>query len=620
MTRQAKHFLPFGPFVLDPAERVLLRNDQPISLTPKAMETLLALVDNAGHITEKDRLLKQVWPDTFVEEATLAKNISTLRKALGDSTESEDYIQTVSKRGYRFVAAVSRLDETPVQEPPVSKDARVRWAGLAVLILAVTGMGIAYFGRDREQALAHTAANKVTLAVLPFENLSGDTAQEYFADGLTEEMIGQLSRLRPDRLAVIARTSAMKYKGVRKGVAEIGGELHADFILEGSVRREGNRVRITAQLVRVIDQALFWTETYEREMRDVLALQGEVAHAAAGRIGIELREDKNADLSSNASVSADAYEKYLKGRFFWNKMTVDGYQKAIEHFDSAVRRSPKYAQAYAGLSDSYASLGLWQTPGKEALGHAKAAADKAIAVEETLADGHASRAFIAMSYEWDWETADREFKRALELNPGYAFAHHRYGYLLMLRGRWNEAGEELNRARALDPLSMIINANVGFRFYLMRQYDRAIAHGKKNLEMDADYPLLHGYLGEAYVMNGQYPEALAEFEQTKGTPGGTAAFGYTYGRMGRAREARQQLTALREEAKQTFVPAYYVALLYTGLGEKDEAFRWLDRAYEERSGFLMEIHADPMFDLLRGDPRFRALTTRLGSQPVLPVK
>jgi TolB-like protein/DNA-binding winged helix-turn-helix (wHTH) protein/Tfp pilus assembly protein PilF len=627
-SKPQKHLYGFGPYRLDAGERVLFREGRPVPLTPKVVEILILLVENHGHITEKEELLGRVWPDTFVAESALAKNVSVLRKALGGVEDA--YIETVAKRGYRFVAEVTTLEresaavqiETARIQAPPSRSLVLVLAGAAAFLAA------GLFGWQRWQppspesgspSKAAEASSKARLVVLPFENLSGDESQQYFADGLTEEMITQLSRVYPERLAVIARTSAMKYKGMRLGVAEIGSDLHVDYILEGSVRREGNRVRITAQLVRVSDQTHLWAETYDRDVGEVLSLQGDVALIIAGRIGIELTGEDSDRLASAGPNSPEAYEDYLKGRFFWNKMTVEGLQKAIEHFESAIRRDPEYAEAHAGLADSYASLGLWGLPGQEALGRAKNAAEAAIVIRESLAEGHASRAFIAMSYEWDWETAEREFRRALALDPGCATAHHRYGYYLMLKGRWEEAGAELKKAQELDPLSMTINANVGFRLYLMRQYDAAIDHWTENLEMDPNFPLMHGYLGMAYVMSERYPEALAAFERAKGTPGVTAALGYVYGVMGRTQEAEKQLAALREVAKREFVPAFYVALLYTGLGDMEQAFSWLEKAHEERSGYLMEIHVDPMFDPLRSDPRFPEFVRRLGLEATQPT-
>jgi len=620
-----RHLYAFGPFCLDAEERVLFRDGQPVSLTPKLVETLIPLVENAGHITEKDELLGKVWPGVFVEESALAKNVFLLRKALGG--EENQYIETVPKRGYRFVAEVRLVESEPNGNHAAASEiaaggvrerrAQRAIAGIAVATVVI-GVGLVAWQWLRSRAAP--PPGKVKLAVLPFENLSGDAEQEYLSDGLTEEMITQLARLNPDHMAVIARTSSMHFKASKKTVAQIGQELGVDYVLEGSIRREGERLRISAQLIQVKDQTHVWAEGYERSVKDILAVQDEVARAIAGRIGIELAGENRAALAGTASITPEAYEDYLKGRFFWNKLTVAGYKRAIEHFEAAIRKKPDFAEAYAGLADSYAGLGLWGLPGREALAKAKAAAEKAVRLRESLADGHASKAFIAMSYEWDWETAEREFLRALELNPGYANAHHRYGYYLMLRGRWDEAGAELKRAQELDPLSMIINANIGFRLYLMRQYDAAIEHWNKNLEMDPDYPLLHGYKGMAYVMKKMYPEALAGFEKARGTPGDIAALGYTYGVMGRTQAARKQLAALRELGKQKFVPAFYVALLYTGMGDKDQAFAWLDRAYEERSGYLMEIHVDPMFDPLRSDPRFHALARRLGLEATQPMR
>jgi tetratricopeptide (TPR) repeat protein len=436
-------------------------------------------------------------------------------------------------------------------------------------------------------------------------------------------MITQLSRLHPGRLAVIARTSAMSNKGSRKSAADIGRELNADYILEGSVRRDGHRLRINSRLVRVSDQTQVWAESYEREVRELMSLQGEVARAVARGIGIELTQESLGRLAASEPISPEAYEDYLKGRFFWNKMTVEGFQKAIPHFEAAIQRNPDYAAAYAGLADSYSSLGLWGLSGQEALRKARAAADKAISIRESLAEGHASRAFLAMGYESDSITAEREFKRALELDPGYAVAHHRYGYFLMLRGRWDEAGAEIQKAHELDPLSMIINANIGFRLYMMRQYDAAIEHWNKNLEMDPNFMLLYAYKAAALVMKGRHQEGLENFERALSLSGATAGtiggVGYAYGVMGKRPEAEKELARLLGLAKRQFVPAFYVALLYTGLGDKDQAFAWLDKACEERSGYLMEIHIDPMFDPLRSDPRFQTLLRRLRLEATLPA-
>lgn len=598
----------FGPYRFEVPLRRLLRGDEQVPLTPKAFDVLLTLVERRDRVVDKSELMKLVWPDSFVEEANLSQTIFVLRKTLGLDANGHHYIDTVPRRGYRFAA--------PVQEIAPDRPRAKRWiaavaAALAAVALVAAGTWLVLHNRT---AAATVVPNTARVVVLPLENLSADPAQDYLADGLTEEMITELSRVRPERLAVIARTSAMTYKDTKKSAAEIGQELGADYLLEGSVRRDSDRLRVSVRLVRASDQTDVWAENYERELRDVLALQGEVARAIAGRIGIEVSREHEGSLDASL-IGTEAYDDYLKGRFFWNKMTPDGLQTAVRYFESAVARNPDYAAAYSGLADSYANLGLWGLPGQEALAKAKTAADKAIAIRETLAEGHASRAFLAMSYELDWATAEREFRRALELNPSYAFAHHRYGYLLMLMRRWDQSETELKKAQELDPLSMIINANIGFRLYMMRRYDAAIAHWNNNLQMDPHFMLLHSYKGMAYVMKGQHADALASFEQARSVSGDAnqiASLGYIYGMMGRKEDAQRELARLRELAKQRFVPAFYIALLYTGLRDTDHAFEWLEKAHQERSGYLMEVHVDPMFDPLRSDPRFQRFVQRLG--------
>jgi TolB-like protein/DNA-binding winged helix-turn-helix (wHTH) protein len=448
MTERAKHLYAFGPFQLDPAQRLLFRDDGVVPLTPKALDTLLVLVENRGQLLTKDELLERVWPGTFVEEVTLAKNISTLRKALGEPPEGGEYIETHSKRGYRFVAEVHAIEReasaapsaSPAETPAPAAAPSARppaWrvsAAVLAAVLLVTGAALWYRGRS----LATPANGKIMLAVLPFENLSGDPAQEYFSSGLTEEMITQLGRLDPGRLGVIARTSAMQYKDAHKDVRQIGSELGVDYLLEGSVRREGNRVRISAQLIQVRDQSHQWAADYDRDLRDILALQSEVAGAIAQQIRLQLTPEQHARLQNARTLNAEAYESYLKGRFFWNKRTVEGHQKAIEYFQKAVALDPNYAQAYAGLADAYALLGSWANPVMprgEAMGQARAAAQKALSLDDSLSDAHASLGFVKMHYDWDFAGAEKEFQRAIALNPGYATAHHWYAYDLAALAR-----------------------------------------------------------------------------------------------------------------------------------------------------------------------------------------
>jgi len=613
----------FDVFRLEPQERLLLRNGKPIPLTPKAFETLLVLIETRGHLVEKDELLRRVWPDAFVAEATLAQNISTLRHALGDERESgARYIETVPKSGYRFIAPVQVSFAESSQVAAAVEAPRAAWRSRTLVLPWAVSVGAALLLVVVYSAWRHYAIHvrpptgRIMLAVLPFENLSGDPAQSYFSDGLTEEMITQLGGLNPERLGIIARTSAMHYKGTSEMAGQIGRELGVNYLLEGSVQREGTRVRISAQLIRAHDDTHLWARDYDGDVRDFLALERDVARDIASQIELKLAPQSAAH--SARTVNPEAYEDYLKGRFFWNKRTDDGLRNAIDYFDDAVRKDPTYAEAYAGLADSYTLLGMWGMPGQDAWRHAKVAAGKALELDEGLAEAHASLGYIAMAYEWDWKMAEREFQHAIKLNPNYAAAHHGYGYCLMANGRLDEAAGELKQAQELDPLSMWIDANVGFRLYFARQYDQAIEQWRRVLQMDPNFPLVHSYLALAYEQKGLYKEAVEEDEKAialGGSPTNIAALGHVYGVMGRPEEARKQLRKLHDLSKRTFVPAFYIAYVYVGLGDADQAFNWLDKACQEHSGYLVDLKEDPSFDRIRADPRFAKLLQRLNFTP-----
>ena len=511
MNRQTtRQFFEFGRFRLDPAEKVLLSDGQPISLTPKAFETLLALVENSGHVLEKDELLRLVWPNTFVEEGTLVQNIATLRKALGEGPDQRSYIETIPRRGYRFSGAVKRVEAGTAPEAPrnrVSRRVIAAVAAAAVLLLA------GWMAGKRIWPSSVPARAKIMLAVLPFVNLSGDPGEDYFGNGLTEEMIAQLGALQPARLGVIARMSAMQYKDTKKDIRQIGRELGVDYILEGSVRRDGERVRITAQLIQVKDQTHLWARNYDRSLRDILSLQSDVAGAIAQEIALRLTPESNARLASASPLDAQAYELYLKGRYSWNKRTEGGFLKAIDYFNQAIARDPNYAKAHAGLADAYALLGSLPNAAlsrPEAMRRAKASALRAIELDDSLAEAHTSLAFVLAQYEWDWPGSGREFRRALQLNPNYATAHQWYGMWFMAHGRFDEALEEERLAHEADPLSMIIETDTcQFLAYAGRD-DEAIRHAQRALELDPGFRLAHLYLAEAYDGQQNYPAALAE--------------------------------------------------------------------------------------------------------------
>jgi TolB-like protein len=457
-----------------------------------------------------------------------------------------------------------------------------------------------------------------SLAVLPLANLSGDPEQEYFADGMTDELITNLSKI--GSLKVISRTSVMQYKGAKKPLREIAQALGVDGVIEGSVFRAGNRVRITAQLIHAATDRHLWAESYERDLRDVLALQSEVAQAIAKEIQIKLTPQEQAHLASARPVNPEAHEAYLKGRYYWNLRTEEGVKKGIQYFQQAIEKDPGYALAYAGLADSYVVLGnLGLMAPKEAYPRAKAAAFKALEMDETLAEAHASLGMARSEYDWDWVGAEKEWKRAIELNPGYATAHQWYAQYLTSMGRHNEAIAEAKRAQELDPLSLIINAIGGSVFACARRYDEAIAQCRRTLELNAGFYMAHLYLGFAYEQEKLYAEAISEYQKAialeQGNPTVAAYLARGYAAAGKRTEALKTFSQLRDLSKRRYVSSYTMALTYAALGDNDQAFACLEKAYEDRSGALLYVKVDPRVDSLRSDPRFQDLLRRMNFPP-----
>jgi TolB-like protein/Tfp pilus assembly protein PilF len=480
-----------------------------------------------------------------------------------------------------------------------------------------------YLARRRLEPRNTHGLERVVLAVLPFKNISGDTTQEYFGDGLTEEMIAQLSRFNPDNLRVIARTSAMQYKGVSKSAAQIGHELGADYLLESSFRREGNRVRITTQLVRVSDQTHLWSEQYERDAGDILVLQKEVAGTVASQIAIRL----NPSVAERpaATKNPDAYEAYLRGRYFWNKRSEQGHLKAIEYFNQAIALDPGYGQAYSGLADAYALLGSNPTTAitrQEAMATARAAALKALAIDDTLAEAHTSLAFVCWHYDWNWPAAEKEFQRALQLNPSYPTTHHWYAFFLVSQGRMDQGLEEIRRAQEMDPLSLIINTDLAQLLYFVRRYDQAIEQAKRVLEMNQEFPLARLTLAFSYLEEHRYEAAVEEARKAMQVPGAgpdvEANLAATYAVAGQTTQARALLLQVKSESERQhpgqllFSP---IAQVYASLGDKDQAFAWLEKDFQSRNGGLTLIKVMPFLDPLHEDPRFADLVHRIGLPP-----
>jgi TolB-like protein/Tfp pilus assembly protein PilF len=563
----------FGRFRLDPTERVLLRDDRAIPLPPKAVDTLLFLVQNAGHVVAKRELLKQIWRDAFVEEGSLTRTISILRKALKEGAGGHEFISTIPTRGYRFAARVDELSSAPVH------------------------------------------SSRVMLAVLPFKNMSERKNQEYFSDGLTEEMITQLGRMNPDRFGVIARTSAMLYKNSTKTVHQIGQELNVTHILEGSVRRAGGRIRIAAQLIQVSDQTHLWAESYQRKTGDILALQSDVAQAVARQIQIRLIPQEQERSTASGSVSPDAYEAYLRGRHLWNQRTLEALQKSIKHFEKAIRIDSTYAAAYAGMADSYLTLqDDGHLPTLEATTQAKRAASEALRHDEMLAEPHISLAH-AYFHEFNWPAAEREFKRGLGLNPNYAVGHFYFANYLLAQGRFQDALTEAQHAKALDPVSLPVRSNTAMALYYRGQYDQAIEQCLQVLEIDPRFARSYEDLGRVYWEKGMRREAIAAFEKavTYSRRGALyiAQLGHAYAAAGRREAAFGLLKELTDRARRRYVSPYAFAVVYTGMGNNDQAFAWLNKACDERASILPFLKSNPTLASIRSDPRFRRLLRRM---------
>jgi len=665
MPSVAGHIYRFGDFTVDVDQRVLLRTGKPVPLTPKLFDTLLILVENGGRIVGKEELMGRLWPDTFVEEANLSVNVQQLRKALGDSARRPLYIETVARRGYRFIADVEkvlsdstladtqsarRLDPRPrvedngdvrdlgsrvggdaepgasdglvkpegaqVDRVPARRPAMYKTAFAAAVALAACGWVL----WDRYGAAPQPPDERVMLAVLPFQNFTGDPDQEYFSDGLTEEMIWQLGSLDPQRLGVIARTSVMHYKGSHLSLYQIGRELGVQYLLEGSVRRDGDNVRITAQLIRVRDQTHIWARQYDQRLRDILVLQREIGQETASQIQLALGGDRPSKLARqprHTYQSYEAYDLWLKGQYFWNKRTAEGFQKAVDYFERARAVDPTYAHAYIGLASCYALMGGYtMRPQTEFMPRARAAALRALELDEGLAEAHTVMALIVQNYELDWQTAEKEFRRAIELNPNYATAHHWYAEHLVWRGRFDEALRASEQARRLDPLSLIISADHGAILYYARQYDSAIQQFRAVRELDP-HNQRSGLIIHAYGQKGMFAEALADIEAHRPPSGMNppwywSELAYAYGRSGQQAQARRALENLLELNRRQEVGAEAIIWAYIGVGDNEQAMAWLEKAYAQRSPALTYLKVDPRYDPLRGDPRFQDLLSRVG--------
>ena len=635
----------FGRFRLISADRVLLREGEPVALTPKVFDILLALVENGGRVVEKDDLMKRVWPSTFVEEGNLTQNISLLRKALGETPNGIQFIETVPRRGYRFVGAVragngepARLSALTIETQPIASPSSAgppatnaapsdatnetesavvhrsflkrRTPGFvlvaAVVLIAIAGVvylsGIGKAG----DASANTIQS---IAVLPFVDEASDPDAEYLSDKISESLINSLSKL--PQLRVVPRSVVAGYKGQEIDPRKIGKELNVRAVVTGRIRRHGEMISIQADLIDRENVAQLWGQRYDHKLSDVMLVQEDISRDIFENLRLKLNVEEKKQL--------EAYRFYLKGRNAWNKRTEDGLSQGIQFFQQAIDVDPNYAPAYAGLADCYNMLVVYgMRQPRDGFPKAKEAAIKALDIDEKLAEAHASLAFIKFRWDWDRAETEREFQEAIKLKPSYAPAHQWYSSFLVAVERFDEAIAEAKRTDELEPLTFVASSHLAWIYYLSGQSDKAIEQGKKILDLDPTSFPARRYLGLAYEQKGMYREAIAEFEKgvkLSGSPLMLALLGHAYAVSGKRAEAQRVLDDLQELQSQRYVSPYTVAAIYAGLGNHEQAFKWLDKAVDERDIWLMNLKVDPVFAKLRQNRRFTDLLAQIRLRP-----
>jgi TolB-like protein/DNA-binding winged helix-turn-helix (wHTH) protein len=623
---EEKAVYEFDGFRLDAGQRVLLRDGELIPLAPKALDLLLALVETQGRVVGKGELLKRVWPDTFVEEGSLTQNISTLRKTLGHNGDGPQYIETVSKRGYRFVAPLKPAEVSPETQLPHSvldgngqgghdrgptPHIRLgRWGLMSAAAAALVAIALAVnMGIARRPA----AKSIGSLAVLPLENLSHDPEQEYFADGMTDALITNLAKI--GALHVLSRSSVMPYKGTKKPISQIARELNVDAVVEGTVMRDHGRVRISTQLISAAAETQLWAERYEGSMREVLTIQDSVAKAVVHQIQVRFTPSEKALLATGRAVDPAAYEAYLKGQYWIERKGEANLIKGRAYLEQAIEKDPSYALAWAGLADAYVGLANWGViPYRDALPRARASAERALERDNSLVGPLVTLAEVKLLYEWDWAGTELLCKRAIDLTPNYGRAHHVYSTYLAVVGRTRESVAEARRAREVEPLAPEFQANVVWKLYLAREYDEAESEARRQGVLYPGFSL--GYIrASLYLQTARQREALAVLKETVVRWGrGSLELMYLahgLGVAGARAEGQQVLDEMLERERTSYVPADHIAMAYEGLGQRQQALRWYEKAFDERS-INWWIIPDPQLDSLRADPRFQAILWKTG--------
>ena len=628
----SKRILRFGVFQVDTRSGEVFKHGIRLKLQDQPFQVLLMLLERPGEVVARDEIRQRLWSEnTFVDfDHSLNIAINKLRDCLGDSADNPRFIETLPRRGYRFLAPVISEELNPPQAPaPASPRLETEtWEGrntpeevrqahhrikLALFALVALVAAVSWAWSSLQTSRLAPSVGKRMLAVLPFENLSGDAGEEYFISGLHDELISQLGRMHSAQLGVIARTSVLQYANTRKPIQEIGRELSVDHVLEGTVRRAGGRIRISVQLVQVSDQNTLWSEQFEREAADVVGIQTEVARRVADSLAIELLPSGRAALERAATSNMGAYEDYLRGRFHWNQRTEPDFLRGVAYFEDAIRKDPQFAQAYAGLSDCYNLLGGYGfLPPAQAYPKAKAAAGKALEIDPGLAEAHAAMAFAQFYFDWDWHGAQTSFQKAMRANPNYAPALQWYGEFLHAMGRLEESEAAFRRALEMDPFSLALNDDLGWVLLSRKQTDAAIEQFLKTQRLN---PAWYSGLAFALARAGRTAEALRELEQIQKLSGQNIALietrGYAHALAGNRVRALEALADLRARARGSHVSPYSLALIQTALGEKHKALDELERALAQREAWLPWLKSHPEWDPLRSEPRFQAILKQL---------
>jgi len=638
----------FGAFEADFQSGELRKHGLKLRLQDQPFQILAMLLERRGKMVTREELHQRLWPtDTFVDfDHGLNNAINRLREALGDTADAPHFIETLPRRGYRFIAEVDgaaprasapTIGTSPTELGPAATPEKAAhppaligshllarfWLPLSALAIGLATLLLVNPGRLRQRLFGGAAPTRIrSIAVLPLENLTGDPSQEYFVDGMTDALITDLAQI--SALRVISRTSTMQYKGSKKRLSQIAQELNVDAVVEGAVVRSADRVRIDAQLIEAATDRHLWAKSYDRQLRDVVALQGEVAEAIANEIQAKLTPSERTQLARTRPVNPEAYDAYLKGRYFWHQQRQEGYGKAIEYFEQAIEKDPDYAAAYAGLSECYRML-VFTGPAvpAENIPRAEAAARKALQLDDGLSEAHVAIAGIKYRFYYDWSAAESEFKRALELDPNSSLAHWEYSLFLRTSGRYEDAIPEARRAWELDPLSVWASGMLGAAYYIARRYDQAISQLRETAGLDPQRGASRFLLGIAYQHNGDLRHAIPELEKTvelsRRNPLHVAALGNAYAVAGRRAEAQRLLAELVRRSAREYVTPYDMAVIAVGLGRNREALDWLERAYADHSFPLATIHSWPWFDPLRSDRQFQDLERRIGLDPNQPI-